>query len=287
MFLLMATSCRKKEESVMPIMGTIQVDNTSFSLTSSASSNEDCNSIYVAVPFTQEFPYYIQLRVTKKGDLIDASIVNGQANYGLYTFHPLKYFTIKSFHYDERNQTLDISFGGNLFDGKKSKAIQVAGELNSLAVKPYQCKSVWPYLKAQFGTSDHNLAYSSMSGQVYDKISYKQFFYLNNGYRLVMTSAEPFMKLANSSIKIGADTSSKISVLFEKYVVADQDSISQTYRRNEWQEVKVNGTIAFGEVVSIENSQGIKGTLSLNAEEPGNSYQHLAGEFVILEMTGQ
>ncbi|OMP13334.1 hypothetical protein COLO4_01868 [Corchorus olitorius] len=229
-----------------------------------------------------EFPYLVNLRVSKDGNLIHALVVDGQTNFETARFYPLDYFKITSFTYDSVKQVLGISFQGSLFAGTKSKAIEVKGHLNDIPVSPYTCASVFSYLKGKLENNNRSDSYySSLGGQVSDKNATRQYFYLNNGYRLSMISQKSFEHFAHTSVSFDSEHTSALEVILEKYVATTKPVISETYIKNEWKELKIKGTLHFKGILSVGNDKGIEGSLQMNADDSGVRSEFRESSFVI------
>ncbi len=288
--LILLGSCSTKDSVQPKAEVEITVNNQTYRPDLSHFGNENCDFFFISISNggKKDFPYRFSIKLTKKGDILDASLLSYKGGYyESALFNPKDFISIRDFAYDRETNSLSFAFESKLFLGTSANPINVQGRFNKLQLPSVACSvDNFHLLEAEVSsvTGKTTRFYSALSSGVIDDRMYRWLYFSNDGYRVVLENKTGLGNLALGTYNINSESASPVRVEFKQFVGQINKSNNMLLPEEEWQNYRVVGTLIVGrQVTDIHRKTYTYGRLSFTAYDENNQavYAMKNGEFSV------
>ena len=210
-------------------------------------------------------------------------MVDKTKNYESQVFNPTKSFAVNSFRFDSLAHSLSLQVEGTLFKPYSTESITLKGAFKHIQLSYTSCASILSTIEAELEAESggKERLYASRATAESNSTFFRQYFYTNNGYRIVLES-KPGIETMLPGLYTITSESTPVNVTFEKYLGLSDQNNFYIYDPKEWQSFRTDGKLEIGQVVSVNGSKGVAGKLTLTAYTGNQAvYQLKNGIFTV------
>ena len=259
--LLFFLSCSVKD-TVNP-KGTfaITVDDKKYTPNISFFGNENCDWLFINVSnsLKKDFPYKLEMKLSKKGDIVSANLLSLYNNYESSLFNPKDFIAINEFDYNTETNRVSFSFDGKLFQSAEKPAITIKGDFDNVELTSVACsESYFSGLEADVSSDfgNTNRFYSTISSGTVGGTVYNWFFYSNDGYRILFENKAGIAQLNPGTYSINSESSSPVRIEFRRFIGQPDRVNNLLVLDKDWKTYKLTGTLE----VERQETTAYKGT---------------------------
>jgi hypothetical protein len=254
--IITSTSCYKGDdsnilESKLESKSEVEIGGNKYLLSRELPANENCGFLFINIKQNNvnNVPYILEIKLSKKGDIIKVRLADNNQNYESSTFNPKESFNITSFQFDTLTNSLSFAFDGTLFVPYATESIKMKGIIDKIKVKPTACTTILSSLNADIdlSTGEKRKYFSAISSSESDNASYRQYFYSNDGYRVTFENKSGLWELSKGTYDINSESLLPLKVTFDKYLGLSDKNNFYLFINKEWKSYRLTGKIEIAE----------------------------------------